>query len=69
MQHTGTLGSVGHDARGRPIAAYVNSMASRTPSGAAIFIAVRLKPGFTKMRSKVFNLHREIARIAAAAGR
>jgi hypothetical protein len=48
---------------------YINSTASRTPSGTAIFIAVRPKPGFTKMRSKVFDLHREIARIAAAGGR
>ena len=68
VHHTGTLASAGRDGQGRPIAAIINSLASRTPSGTGIFIAVRPRPGTTDMRSKVFNLHKEIARIAAAPG-
>jgi len=66
VNHTGTLGSAGRDGQGRPIAAVINSFASHTPSGTGIFIAVRPRPGVTDMRSKVFDLHREIAQIAAA---
>ena len=66
VHHTGTLGSAGRDAQGKPIAAIINSIASRTPSGTGIFIAVRPRPGSTDMRSKVYDLHKEIARIAAA---
>src|SRR5262249_7279374 len=40
VHHTGTLGSAGRDGQGKPIAAYINSMASRTPQGTGIFIAV-----------------------------
>jgi CubicO group peptidase (beta-lactamase class C family) len=68
VQHTGTLGSAGRDEHGQPIAAFINSLASRTPSGTGIFIAVRPRPGVTDMRSKVFDLHKQIARIAAAQG-
>jgi CubicO group peptidase (beta-lactamase class C family) len=68
VNHTGRLGLAGRDGQGRPIAAVINSFASHTPAGAGIFIAVRPRPGTTDMRSKVFDLHREIARIAAAQG-
>jgi CubicO group peptidase (beta-lactamase class C family) len=66
VHHTGTLGWAGRDGQGRPIAAVINSLASRTPSGTGIFIAVRPRPGITDMRSKVFELHKEIVQIAAA---
>jgi CubicO group peptidase (beta-lactamase class C family) len=68
VHHTGTLGWTGSDAQGKPIAAIINSIASRTPSGIGIFIAVRRRPGVTSTdtRSKVFDLHREISRIATA---
>jgi CubicO group peptidase (beta-lactamase class C family) len=66
VHHTGTLGSTGRDAHGQPIAAIINSLASRDPSGTGIFIAAKPRPGVTDMRAKVFDLHKEIARIAAA---
>ena len=66
VHHTGTLGWHGRDAQGRPIAAVINSLASRNPLGTGIFIAATPRPGVTDMRSKVFALHTEIARIAAA---
>ena len=53
MHHTGTLGWQGRDARGRPIAAVINSLASRNPLGTGIFIAATPRPGVTDMRSKV----------------
>jgi CubicO group peptidase (beta-lactamase class C family) len=65
VHHTGTLGWHGHNAHGQPISAVINSLASRNPSGTGIFIAVRPWSGVTDMRSKVFDLHKEIARIAA----
>jgi len=63
-----TLAQPAATRKGRPIAAIINSMASRTPSGTGIFIAVRPRPGVTDMRSKVLDLHKEIARIAAQRG-
>jgi CubicO group peptidase (beta-lactamase class C family) len=68
VEHTGTLRSSGRNAEGRPIDAIINSIASRTPSGTGIFIAVRPRPGLATndTRSKVFELRKEIARIAAA---
>ncbi len=68
VHHTGTLASAGRDGQGRPIAAVINSLASRTPSGTGIFIAVRPRPGATDMRSRVLDLHKEIAKIATARG-
>jgi CubicO group peptidase (beta-lactamase class C family) len=69
VNHTGTLGWTGRDGRGKPIAAAINSFASRNPSGTGIFIAARPRPGVTDMRAKVFDLHREIARISGAQAR
>jgi len=66
VRHGGLLGSAGRDGQGRPVAAFINSRASRTSSGTGIFIAVRPRPGAPGMDGKVFELHREIARIAAA---
>jgi CubicO group peptidase (beta-lactamase class C family) len=66
VHHTGTLGWRGRDAQGRPIAAVINSLASRNPFGTGIVIAATPRPGVTDMRRKVFDLHGEIARIAAA---
>jgi CubicO group peptidase (beta-lactamase class C family) len=66
VRHGGTLASAGRDAQGRAVAAFINSRASRTASGVGIFIAARPRPGAPGMDGKVFDLHREIARIAAA---
>jgi CubicO group peptidase (beta-lactamase class C family) len=66
VRHSGTLASAGSDEQGRPIAAVINSLASRTPSGTGIFIAVRPRPGAGDMGAEVFGLHKEIAQIAAA---
>jgi CubicO group peptidase (beta-lactamase class C family) len=66
VRHGGLLQSAGRDGQGRPTAAFINSRASRTPSGTGIFIAVRPRPGTPGMDAKVFDLHREIARIATA---
>jgi CubicO group peptidase (beta-lactamase class C family) len=66
VRHSGALSSVGRDGQGRPVAAFINSIASRTPSGTGIFIAVRPRPGAPGTDDRVFDLHREIARIAAA---
>jgi len=66
VRHSGTLASAGRDEQGRPIAAVINSLASRTPSGTGIFIAVRPRPGAGDMGAEVFRLHKEIAQIAAA---
>jgi hypothetical protein len=66
VRHTGTLGWHAQDGQGQSIAAVINSLASRDPSGTGIFIAVTPKSGDAGMRSKVFDLHREIARTAAA---
>jgi CubicO group peptidase (beta-lactamase class C family) len=65
VRHSGSLSSAGRDGQGRPVAAFINSTASRTSSGAGIFIAVRPRPG-APMDDRVFVLHKEIARIAAA---
>jgi hypothetical protein len=64
--HTGTLGWRGTDADRRPIAAYINSLASRDPSGTGVFVAVTPHRGDKDMRRKVANLHREMNRIVAA---
>jgi CubicO group peptidase (beta-lactamase class C family) len=71
VHHTGTLGWTGSDARGKPIAAIINGIASRTSSGTGIFIAVRRRPDVTSTdtRSEVFDLHREISQIAIHGGR
>jgi hypothetical protein len=53
VHQTGTLGWQGRDAQGRPIAAVINSLASRNPLGTGIFIAATPRPGVTDMRSKV----------------
>jgi CubicO group peptidase (beta-lactamase class C family) len=66
VRHGGTLASVGRDGQGRPIAAVINSVASRTSTGTGIFIAVRPRPGAANTDARVFDLHKEIARIAAA---
>jgi CubicO group peptidase (beta-lactamase class C family) len=66
VRHGGLLQSTGHDGQGRPVAAFINSRASRTPSGTGIFIAVRPQPGARGVDDRVLDLHREIARIAAA---
>jgi CubicO group peptidase (beta-lactamase class C family) len=66
VRHTGTLGWYGRDANGKPIAAVINSLASRNASGTGIFIAVAPHRGVTDMRGKVFELHRAITRIATA---
>jgi CubicO group peptidase (beta-lactamase class C family) len=65
VRHGGLLQSAGLDGQGRPVAAFINSRASRTASGIGIFIAVRPQPGARGMDDRVFDLHREIARIAA----
>jgi CubicO group peptidase (beta-lactamase class C family) len=66
VRHSGLLQSVGHDGQGRPVTAVINSLASRTPSGTGIFIAIRPQPGARGMDGKISDLHKEIARIAAA---
>jgi CubicO group peptidase (beta-lactamase class C family) len=66
VHHSGALSSAGRDGQGRPVAAFINSIASRTPSGAGIFIAVRPRPGNRGMDDQVFDLHKAIARITAA---
>jgi len=45
--------------------AFINSIASRTPSGTGIFIAVRPQPGARGTDDRVFDLYKEIARIGA----
>ncbi len=65
VRHSGALSSAGRDGQGRPVAAFISSIASRTSSGTGIFIAVRPRPG-VPMDDRVFELHKEIARIAAA---
>ncbi len=66
VRHSGLLASTGLDGQGRPVAAVINSLASRTPSGTGIFIAVRPQSGARGMDDKILGLNREIARIAAA---
>jgi CubicO group peptidase (beta-lactamase class C family) len=66
VRHGGVLASTGRDSQGRPVAAVINSRASRTPSGDGIFIAVTPRPSAHGMDGRVFDLHREIARITAA---
>ncbi len=64
VRHSGALSSAGRDEQGRPVAAFINSIASRTPSGTGIFIAVRPQPGARGTDDRVFDLYKEIARIA-----
>jgi CubicO group peptidase (beta-lactamase class C family) len=66
VRHAGTLGWHARNGQGQSIAAVINSLASRDSSGTGIFVVATPRTGDAGIRSKVLDLHREIARSAAA---